>query len=138
MRSVVVVLPASMWAMIPMFRVRASGYSRMTRGLLPPPVRLTVSRAACATFTSLAAVATPLPPVVGERLVRFRHLVHVLASLDRRSLARRRVQQLRRQAVGHGVLAPLPGVVDQPPQGQRGASVGPNLHRNLIGGPADP
>src|SRR4029079_4648346 len=30
MRSVVVVLPASMWAMIPMLRVRASGNSRMT------------------------------------------------------------------------------------------------------------
>src|SRR4029078_3173657 len=30
MRSVVVVLPASMWAMIPMLRVRASGNSLMT------------------------------------------------------------------------------------------------------------
>jgi len=27
-----VVLPASMWAMIPMFRVRAKGNSRMGRG----------------------------------------------------------------------------------------------------------
>ena len=31
MRSVVVVLPASMWAMIPMLRVRASGYSRISK-----------------------------------------------------------------------------------------------------------
>src|SRR5262245_33629188 len=30
MRSVVVVLPASMWAMIPMLRVLSSGYSRGT------------------------------------------------------------------------------------------------------------
>src|SRR6478735_6249172 len=29
MRSVVVVLPASMWAMIPMLRYRSSGYSRL-------------------------------------------------------------------------------------------------------------
>src|SRR5206468_12896673 len=34
MRSVAVVLPASMWAMIPMFRVFSSGYSRATTYLL--------------------------------------------------------------------------------------------------------
>src|SRR4029077_14131641 len=34
MRSVVVVLPASMWAMMPMLRVRSSGYSRLAISLL--------------------------------------------------------------------------------------------------------
>src|SRR6186713_2944085 len=34
MRSVVVVLPASMWAMIPMLRYRSRGYSRLDISLL--------------------------------------------------------------------------------------------------------
>src|SRR5213594_602369 len=120
MRSVVVVLPASMWAMIPMFRVRASGYSRMTRALPAPPVRLTVSRAACATLTSSAAVATRLPPVVGERLVRFRHLVHVLPPFHRRSLPGGRAQELAGHGIGHRVLAPMPSVVHRPARRSHG------------------
>src|SRR6266498_1925359 len=127
-----------MCAMIPMFRVRASGYSRMTRPFAPP-VRLTVSRAACATFRSLAAVAiTDSPSVVRERLVRVRHLVHVLAPLDRRALPVRRVHDLPHQPLGHGMLSPGPGVVHQPPKRQGGPPVRPDLDRDLIGGPAHP
>src|SRR6266536_2247357 len=53
MRSVVVVLPASMWAMIPMFRVLPSGYSRMTRPPFPDGCwRSFVACAASATSSS--------------------------------------------------------------------------------------
>src|SRR5438445_3627937 len=102
MRSVVVVLPASMWAMIPMFRVRASGYSRTTRPLsTPPPCFALTCAAGSATFNFLAGVAisepsqtTPgayarlgilrrSPSVVREGLVGLGHLVHALAALDR-------------------------------------------------------
>src|ERR1700730_9908939 len=42
MRSVVVVLPASMWAMIPMLRVRSSGYSRISGAPALPSTALSV------------------------------------------------------------------------------------------------
>src|SRR5712691_8943497 len=127
-----------MWAMIPMFRVRASGYSRIRRPLAPPG-RLAVSRIACATFSSLAAVAIPaLPPVMGERLVRLGHLVHVLAPLHRRALPGGGVHDLPDQPLGHGMLTPLPRVVHQPPQGQRGPPVGADLHRHLVARATDP
>ena len=49
-----VVLPASMWAMIPMFRVRASGYSRISKTF--PAFPLT-SCSVCATcFVSLVCL----------------------------------------------------------------------------------
>src|SRR6266542_2488314 len=58
MRSVVVVLPASMWAMIPMFRVLPSGYSRMTRPPFPDGCwRSFVACAASATSSSSNFVA---------------------------------------------------------------------------------
>src|SRR5438552_15499244 len=129
MRSVVVVLPASMWAMIPMFRVRPSGYSRMTRGL-PAPVgaRPAVSFAACAMSSFLAGVAiSGLPPVMRERPVRLRHLVHVFLPLDRGPGPSRSVHELRAQSLAHAVLATPPGVVDPPPERERPSAVCPDL-----------
>src|SRR5438132_3691120 len=140
MRSVVVVLPASIWAMIPMFRVRASGYSRMTRGL-PAPVgaRPVVSFAACAMSSFLAGVAiSGLPPVMGERPVRLRHLVHVFLALDRGPGPARSVHELRGQSLGHAVLATRPGVVDQPAERERRSAGGPNLDRHLVRRTTDP
>src|SRR3954471_4151166 len=43
MRSVVVVLPASMWAMMPMLRVRSSGNSRLAISLLLSLVHFSAS-----------------------------------------------------------------------------------------------
>src|SRR3990170_2128936 len=124
--------------MIPMFRVLASGYSRITRPLPGPPRR-------CSTFSTVSAtsifsagvaisepshVGLPLrclspprgtpgpsarprcarrsPSVVRERLVRLRHLVHVLAPLDRDALAVGGVHELAHQTVGHRVLLAAP------------------------------
>src|SRR5438034_1175352 len=135
MRSVVVVLPASMWAMIPMLRVRPSGYSRMTRPLPAPLCRRSlVTCAACATVSNfLAGVATrpprlrfprrsPLPPVVGERAVRLCHLVDVLAPLHGVPLAVGGIHDLGDQPVGHRVLSALPAEIHQPPEGERRSS----------------
>src|SRR5439155_12605763 len=141
MRSVVVVLPASMCAMIPMFRVRASGYSRIDRPLSDPPPFLT-SCSVCATVICSAGVAIrrspsheepapggrfgiPLrsPSVVRERLVRLGHLVHVLAPLDARPLAVGRVHDLGDEALRERVLAPLPRVVHEPAERERGAAL---------------
>src|SRR2546422_404544 len=100
-----------MWAMIPMFRVRTSGYSRMTRGLpVPPGARLVASLTASIVPSFLAGVpiatspSSQSPSVVSERLVRFGHLVHVLAALHRGALATSSVHDLRHQAIGHRML----------------------------------
>src|SRR6188508_165006 len=164
MRSVVVVLPASMCAMMPMFRVRASGYSRMRRSFPAalPFASCSICATACLSITFLgifsagSAISGPpshtrpapaggrsevrsrSPSVVRECLVRLGHLVHVLAPLDRGARALRGVHDLPDQAVGHGVLASRTAVVDEPPQRQRRAPVGANLDRHLIGGTADP
>src|SRR5207249_2419762 len=149
-----------MCAMIPMFRVRTSGYSRITRALLAPPVAVRpASLAACATWSSFLAgvpisrspnchppgsprarprIPLRSPSVVRERLVRFRHLVHVLAPLHRGTLAVRGVHDLGRQPLGHRVLASLARVVHQPAKRQRGPPLGTNLHGDLVGRTADP
>src|SRR5215203_3634835 len=120
MRSVVVVLPASMCAMIPMLRVLASwaalaitysssfGSACGFRGSpgLPP--------------TAGAGERTS-PAVVREGLVRLGHLVGVLAALHGGAEAVAGVEELVHQALGHRLLAARAAVLDQPAQAQRGA-----------------
>src|ERR1700712_1528598 len=103
MRSVVVVLPASMCAMIPMLRVLAR--SALLAIFFPS---LLSSRGLAGWRVSR------LPAVVGECLVGFGHLVHVFATLDAGTEAVARVEQFVHQAVGHGLLTALTRVGDQP------------------------
>src|SRR3990170_5134995 len=98
-----------MWAMMPMLRVSSRAVGVAT------PVR-------------------PLPPVMGEGLVRLRHLVGVFLLLDRGPSVVGGLDQLGRQAVAHGLLGPLPGEADDPAQGQGRAPIGPNLDRDLVRG----
>ena len=91
-RSVTVVLPASMWAMKPMFRVRSSrGPPRAGAafGLLRAVVVVIVGRC-------LGAVgdAGLLPAVVGEDPVGLGHAVEVLLALDRGALAAGGLEEL--------------------------------------------
>src|ERR1700745_1749025 len=90
MRSVVVVLPASMCAMIPMLRTIARSVAvwGATLGVLR-------SRA------FLVCQPPLLPAVVGEGLVGLRHLVGVLTALDARAKAVAGVEQLVHQPLGH-------------------------------------
>src|ERR1700712_1426491 len=100
-----------MWAMIPMFRVSASPAS-------------TVS-------------AIRLPAVVGEGLVGLRHLVGVFAPLHSSTETVARVEQLVHEPLGHGLLASLAGVGDQPAERQGGAATSAHLDRDLVGGATD-
>src|SRR5919108_3256973 len=113
MRSVVVVLPASMWAMIPMFRTRSS-----------------------AMRVCVVAIAA-LPAVVRERLVRLRHPVHVVLALVGAALLVERVEDLAGELLLHPFLAPLARVLDEPAHGQRPRAPCGHLHGHLVVGAAD-
>src|SRR5215212_9151331 len=136
MRSVVVVLPASMCAMIPMLRVLASwaalaitysssfGSACGFRGSpgLPP---------------AAGADERLSPAVVREGLVRLGHLVRVLAPLHGGTEAVARVEQLVHQALGHRLLAAGAAVLDQPAKAQGRAARRANLDGDLVGRTTD-
>src|SRR5690242_872538 len=112
MRSVTVVLPASIWAMMPMFRVRSSGTSRTT-------------------------ISDPLPLEVAEGAVGLGHLVRVLAPLDGGTQTIHRVHELEGELLAHRLAAAPARGLDQPADAQRHAPVAADLHRHLVGGATD-
>src|SRR5215217_2656788 len=77
------------------------------------------------------------PAVVGEGLVGLGHLVGVLALLHRGTETVGRVEDLVHEPLGHGLLATVLGVPDQPAQRERGASRALDLDRHLVGGATD-
>src|SRR3954453_22681107 len=104
MRSVSVVLPASMCAAMPMFRVRSSGNFRSGEfGFF-----------AAAGFCSSVAVAISLPAEMSESAICLRHFVSVVALLDRVALTGSGVLQFGGERVGHGHAAPAVRVLDDP------------------------
>src|SRR5215467_2020307 len=79
MRSVDVVLPASMCAMIPMLRVSSSLNARP----IVPVAFLSPGRIATASLTiPPIPILKSLPAVMGEGLVGFRHAVHIFLLFD--------------------------------------------------------
>src|SRR3954471_20654416 len=78
-----------------------------------------------------------LPAVVREGLVGLRHLVGVLAPLDRSAEAVAGVEQLVLQPLDHGLLPANLGVLNQPAQAESGLARGANLDRNLVGRATD-
>src|SRR5262245_39857845 len=117
MRSVVVVLPASMWAMMPMFRVLSSGADRAIVAFLSRGPRL-------------------LPAVVREGLVGLRHLVRVFALLHGLAALVGRVDQLVGELVAHALAFARACRVDQPAHRERGRALGPHLDGHLVRRPA--
>src|SRR6267154_2740462 len=142
MRSVVVVFPASMWAMMPMFRIFSSGvvrgiaflYSAKMRGdrvargragLAPPSSGDGASpgcRIPCngvpdcrSRGTACRARTFSLPPIMGEGAIRLRHPVRVFLLLDRLAFALRGEDHLGGQPLGHRLLAARPAVLNKPP-----------------------
>src|SRR5215207_9835953 len=138
MRSVVVVLPASMWAMIPILRtldrsVLMSTAMTISLTCQPPSARWRAGR-----LTTLVNGGWWLPAVVGEGPVGLGHLVRVLAALAGATETVGGVEDLVHQPIGHRLLATLAGKADQPAHGQRGGPGRLDLHRHLVRRPTDP
>src|SRR5260370_15029640 len=97
MRSVDVVFPASMCAMIPMLRVSSSlnALPIVPETAFFSPVRVPTA--------SLTKTTHSLPAVMLECLVGFRHAVHVFLLLHRSAARTRRIHQLIRELVHHEI-----------------------------------
>src|SRR6266446_1525784 len=126
MRSVDVVFPASMCAIIPMLRVSSSLNALPT---VPETAFFSPVRVATA---SLTKTTYPLPAVVRERLVRFRHAVYVFLLLHGPAARVRRVDQLVRELVHHGLASALPRILQQPANRQRLPAERIHFHWNLV------
>src|SRR5580700_2942756 len=122
MRSVDVVLPASMCAIIPMFRVSSSLKARPMACCVAPlvSVAITISFLSILAETLTAALAAPeLPAVVRKRLVRFRHAVNVFLLLDGSPARIGRVNQFIRKLVNHRLARALARVLQEPANRER-------------------
>src|SRR6266481_1451292 len=126
MRSVDVVFPASMCAIIPMLRVSSSLNALPT---VPETAFFSPVRVATA---SLTKTTYPLPAVMRERLVRFRHAVYVFLLLHRPAARIRRVNQFIRELVHHGLARALPRILQQPANRQRLPPERVHFHGNLV------
>src|SRR3712207_9392673 len=99
MRSVVVVLPASMCAMIPMLRVLRSWASLLAIASPLSSGPRAGSGGGPGVPQAAGAGGRTSPAVVREGLVRLGHLVRVLAPLDGSTQTVARVEQLVHQAL---------------------------------------
>src|SRR4051794_25281454 len=111
-----------MCAAIPMLRVRSSGNLRSGEFGL-----------AGAFFCSIVAVAIKLPAEMRKRSIRLRHLMRVLAFLDRVALTRSGVFDFLRERSSHGLAAAAVRVLHDPAHRQRNLPRWRNFHRHLIG-----
>src|SRR3990170_809844 len=118
-RSVVVVFPASMWAMIPIFRVFSSCV-------------------VIATSSSSFPASRGSPAVMREGLVGLGHLVRVFLLLDRHPPVVVGIQDFPRQTVDHRFFGALLREVDHPPERKSEAPLGADLDRDLIGRSSHP
>src|SRR3982074_1045667 len=112
-RSVVVVSPASICAMIPMFRTLSIATGR--------------SCIFSATLISL------LVPEVGESLVAFRHPVGFLFALDGSASVLGGIKQLECKLLRHALPATLASETDYPAARQRQPALRPDLDWYLVG-----
>src|SRR3954467_10637123 len=136
MRSVVVVLPASMCAMIPMLRVLAS-WAALAITYSSSFGSACGFRGSPGVPPAAGAGERMSPAVVREGLVRLGHLVGVLAPLHGGAEAVARVEQFVHQALGHRLLTTPAAVLDEPAQAEGGAPRGTDLDRDLVGRATD-
>src|SRR3954453_14163167 len=145
MRSVVVVLPASMCAMMPMLRTLVRSVSTSCATARFPLFRLLVRCSVApggqltpmSPTTRLTTAGGQSPAVVREGPVRLGHLVGVLTPLDCGTQAVAGVQDLVRQTLDHGFLPARLREADQPAQCQRGRPLGTHLDGHLVGRATD-
>ena len=74
---------------------------------------------------------------MSERLVGLRHLVRIVAFLDRIALVLERVRQFQRQRLAHRHALAAFGVVNDPAERQAHLAVAADFDRHLIGRAAD-
>src|SRR6266566_718808 len=126
MRSVDVVFPASICAMIPMLRVSSS---LKALPMVPETALLSPARVATASLTSIPNL---LPTVMCEGLVGLRHAVHVFFFLDRPAARIGGVNQLIREFVGHRLARAFTRILQQPANRQRLPPKRIHFHRDLV------
>src|ERR1700722_2893932 len=83
---------------------------------------------------SSESVVSPLPAIVREGAVGFRHPVHVFTLLDGVPPAIRRIEQLGREPLRHRLFIALACCRDDPANAERLPAHRANLDRHLIGG----
>src|SRR5580704_1660575 len=132
MRSVDVVLPASMCAMIPMFRVSSSLKTRPMISCVAPLVSVAISASLDSFYYRSKDRPLQLPAIVRKGLVRFRHAVNVFLLLDGAAASIRCVNQLIRELVDHRLARALARILQQPANRQRLPPEWIHFHRNLI------
>src|SRR6266436_6090762 len=152
MRSVVVVLPASMWAMMPIFLHRSSGtvldtafFFSSLRTSCSPAMFAGVLIKFSSWLLALGSQLEPfapvknqeptaalLPPIVRKGLVRLRHAVYIFFLLDGRAFTVRGVEQLVAQLINHSLFGAPAGVSHQPANRQRRPPVRIHFHWHLI------
>src|SRR5579863_3587411 len=102
MRSVVVVLPASMCAMMPILRTRSSGKCRLDAPVLEAAVCVAIKI---------------LPTIVGKGSVGLSHLVGIFPLLEGYPLFLARRQDLVREPIRHGLTRPPSSRINNPSHG---------------------
>src|ERR1700736_4214464 len=147
MRSVDVVFPASICAIIPMLRVSSS-----LNALLMCPcsacfadtcfpasgfaVPCFVDSCGVKSFTGTIQPSfnctSPLPAIVRKSLVRFGHAMHIFFFLHGTAASVRSVDQLVSQLVDHRLARAFPRILQQPANGQRLPAEWVYFHRNLV------
>src|SRR6516165_2573678 len=147
MRSVDVVLPASMCAMIPMLRV-SSSLNALAIILKKPflPWNCYALHSALFCFRKRTSCKTRgsndsplhLPAVMGESLVGFGHAVHVFLLLDRAAAGICRVDYFFGEFVDHGLASSIARILQQPANRQGLTAERVHFHRHLIVGAAHP
>src|SRR5258706_13948961 len=150
MRSVVVVLPASMCAAMPMLRVRSIEYCRLGELCVLPLAALSFSITA-SIETSCLRIKTPrsfglrgaphyipLPAEMRKCFIGLGHLMDLIAFADGIALPQVGLQYFSRQGLFHGNTLPGVGKINQPAQRQRELAVGGDFRRNRGSGAADP
>src|ERR1700687_1152241 len=125
MRSVDVVFPASMCAMIPMLRVSSSLNTRPE----PPAAFFSLVR-----FATASATISPisLPAIVRESLVGFGHAVHVFLFLNGAAARVGRVEQFIRELVDHGLASAFARILQEPANRQRLPPERIHFYGNLV------
>src|SRR5580698_9754274 len=113
MRSVVVVLPASMCAAIPMLRVHSSGNGRLG-AFLGEILALSVTTVMEGTSTADMKTSRGLPAQMGAGAIRLGHLVCIFLLLHHRARVVVGVDDLRCQGILHRDALARAGGVDDP------------------------